>query len=124
MLGAERGRVLQEEPELGELVLEPGEEPGESLNVVGEVPVPPTLVVVEVADLAELEGGSRCFPLPLPLGSRRLHAQRARFSSPAPDRELSTETTEEKSGCFGPDVLNYLGRPDPWRLKLGPIPQF
>ena len=59
VLGAQKGRVLQEEAELGNLLLQAGEKSRKSLDVAGEVLVLPTLVVAEVADLAEFKRDAR-----------------------------------------------------------------
>lgn len=55
MLGAERGRVAEEEADVGELGEEAREEGGEGLGVGREVDMASTLIVIEIADLAEFE---------------------------------------------------------------------
>lgn len=57
VLAAEERRVLEEEAEVREPLLEPGEEGGEGPGVGGGVLVAAALVVVPIADLAELERG-------------------------------------------------------------------
>lgn len=55
LFGAERGRVFEDGAEIGELRSKPREDRLQRLLVVGEEVVPPALVVVQLADLAELE---------------------------------------------------------------------
>lgn len=56
MFGAQRNGVFEEESEVGQLGMEAGEERGESAEMGREVLVATAMVVVEVANITELEG--------------------------------------------------------------------
>lgn len=55
VLGPEGGRVTEEEAEVRELLMEAGEGGVEGAAVAGEVLVAMTLIVVQLADVTELE---------------------------------------------------------------------
>lgn len=54
-LGTERDRGLEEDANIGEFVLEAREEGGEGFFMLREVLVAETLIVIYIADLAELK---------------------------------------------------------------------
>jgi len=56
VIGPEDRRVSEKGLDHGNLFLESGEERGEGAHVRGEVLVAASLVVIEPADVAELEG--------------------------------------------------------------------